>query len=234
MYHLACTIGFGDFIPTSTLAVLLDIFYLPLACGTCSIALGSIAQSIMERRSAQFRSLYYTQRHKELTPRDLMAMDVNGDGKVSWAEFLEFMLIAMKKVDAELIEELQEYFGRLDVCGTGELSREDLIALARKKLASPDRRKELAIYKKKLLEQAESRRRLQEEQHGHVASRRGSVWDSFAGALSGPNQDFGLQDIHQRRTSALWDSIARFASSTSPAEQTDYDSVLDDDECRPE
>jgi Ca2+-binding EF-hand superfamily protein len=46
-------------------------------------------------------------------------MDLNGDGKVAWFEFLEFMLVAMKKVDPELLDELRAYFDRLDVDNNG-------------------------------------------------------------------------------------------------------------------
>ena len=183
--------------------------------------LGIIAQSIMERRSAQFRAMYYTKRHKELTSRDLMAMDVNGDGKVSRAEFLEFMLLAMKKVDTDLIQELQEYFDRLDVLGSGELSKDDLIALARRKLASPERKKELADYKRRLMEKAESQRQIQLEQHknqqGRVGRRRSSVWDSLAGlARSSPALGYAESNnnnnTHQTQQTSLWDSIARITT----------------------
>lgn len=61
------------------------------------------------------------------------------------------MLVAMNKVDKELIDELRAHFRRLDVDGKGELSKASLVAIARKKLKSPARKLELALYKKNLL-----------------------------------------------------------------------------------
>jgi hypothetical protein len=73
------------------------------------------------------------------------------DGKVAWFEFLEFMLVAMKKVDPELLDELRDYFDRLDVSNTGELSKDTLIEMARRKMKSPRRKLELYEYKQHLL-----------------------------------------------------------------------------------
>jgi hypothetical protein len=74
------------------------------------------------------------------------------DGKVAWFEFLEFMLVAMKKVDPALLDELRDYFDRLDVTNSGELSKDDLIEMARRKMKSPRRKLELHAYKQHLLE----------------------------------------------------------------------------------
>ena len=65
---------------------------------------------------------------------------------MSWAEFLEFTLVAMKKVDYELIDELQTYFRNMDVAKTGELSRDDLVECARRKLKYGRRKLALAAY----------------------------------------------------------------------------------------
>ena len=85
-------------------------------------------------------------------------MDVNGNGKVTRAEFLEFMLVAMNKIDYDLVDELHEYFNKLDSRGTGELSRADLVENARRKLKDTRRKLELAAYKQQLLNKAASKR----------------------------------------------------------------------------
>ena len=132
--------------------------------------LSLVAQHIIEQRSSKFRHEYEM---RDFTQEDLTCMDVNGDGKVTRLEFLEFMLVAMNKIDYPLLEELREYFERLDVTGNGELSREDLIEAARLRLKSPQRKLELATYKRRLLEQAaeaeEEKRRRQ----------RPSFWESL-------------------------------------------------------
>ena len=47
-------------------------------------------------------------RNKELTLEDLRVMDGDGDGTVTKAEFLEFMLVAMNQVDQGLIDNLAQ------------------------------------------------------------------------------------------------------------------------------
>ena len=158
IYYLivtGCTIGYGDLTPTTETGRLLAIVFIPLACGVTGHGIGYIAQNMISKKENDFLSQY---RAKELTQDDLDAMDTTGDGKVSWAEFLEFMLVAMNKIDYELVDELQAHFQRLDVAGTGELSRADLAEMARRKLMNPRRKLELANYKHHLLEVATKER----------------------------------------------------------------------------
>lgn len=145
----SCTIGYGDFVPTTQTQRLVAVICIPVACLIMGHWLGYVAHSIIEVKSAKFRKKRLA--HRELTQDDLDAMDVDGDGKVSWAEFLEFMLVAMEKVDYELIGELQTYFRQLDVAKTGELSREDLVEAARRKLKGARRKLELAAYKRRVV-----------------------------------------------------------------------------------
>ena len=107
----------------------------------------------MEHRQNQIERVYH---NRELTERDLEVMDEDGDGEVTYAEFLEFMLLAMDKVDKELINELREHFNRWDATHSGELSKQDLVAAARRKLKSPRHKLRLATYKAKLLRKTQS------------------------------------------------------------------------------
>ena len=61
--------------------------------------LGVVASFIIEGRSARFRKKI---RQREMTLQDLECIDFDGDGHVSRAEFLEFMLLAMDKVDKDI------------------------------------------------------------------------------------------------------------------------------------
>jgi Ca2+-binding EF-hand superfamily protein len=126
--------------------------------------LSSVAEAIMDRR---FQSVRVQLASRELSAEDLEIMDTDGDGKVSRAEFLEFMLVAMNIVDKEFIDELRQHFGRLDVDGTGILSKEDLVHVARGKLQRIQRKLQLASYKQELLAKATSGRRL----HQHTSLR---------------------------------------------------------------
>ena len=69
-------------------------------------------------------------RNKDLTLEDLKVMDGDGDGTVTKAEFLEFMLVAMNQVDQDLLDNLKAHFDRLDKDKSGTLDKNDLINVA--------------------------------------------------------------------------------------------------------
>jgi potassium channel subfamily K len=62
-----------------------------------------------------------------LTMRDLSTLDLDSDGKVTKAEFLTYMLVALQKVSQEDMDELLVVFDRLDVDKSGTLTPEDLV-----------------------------------------------------------------------------------------------------------
>mmetsp|Transcript_17688 Transcript_17688/g.41274 ORF Transcript_17688/g.41274 Transcript_17688/m.41274 type:complete len:300 (+) Transcript_17688:194-1093(+) len=117
--------------------------------------LSSVAEAIMDTRARTVRQNLAMQ---ELSPDDLEIMDTDGDGVVTRAEFLEYMLVALNKVDKEFIEELRDHFKRLDVDGTGSLSKNDLIEQARRKLQRIHHKLDLCNYKQELLRKAAASR----------------------------------------------------------------------------
>jgi len=145
------TVGYGDLTPKSDEEKMVALLFIPIAVGAMGVWLGGVANIIVESRSARYRR---NMGMKELTQHDLDIMDSDHDGVVTRAEFLEFMLVAMNKIDQDLVNELREHFNRLDVDGTGELTKEDLIEVARRKLKSPIHKLRLANYKERLLEQS--------------------------------------------------------------------------------
>ena len=149
------TTGLGDVTPVSQAGRLVTALLIPLAVAAMGRWLSITAAWITDTRQRHVRRFLEA---KDLTYEDLEVMDEDGDGNVTRAEFLEFMLVAMDKVDRSLIEELRRQFANLDVDGTGILSRGDLIALARRKLQDPVRKLELARYKEQLLQQAHAGR----------------------------------------------------------------------------
>lgn len=107
------------------------------------------AGRIIEARSSRFR---HQLEQKDLTEEDLQCMDADGDGRVSKAEFLAFMLVAMKKIDQDLVDELDQHFEKLDTLRSGFLSREALIETARRKLRNdPIQHMQRQLYKQQLL-----------------------------------------------------------------------------------
>jgi len=63
----------------------------------------------------------------DLTLSEMMAMDEDGDGKVTEFEFTKFMLLAMGKLDHDMINQIDEEFKKLDADGSGYLDMKDLV-----------------------------------------------------------------------------------------------------------
>ena len=130
---IATTVGFGDFTPDTQYARALAILFTPCAVLTMGRCIQYVANFIINRRRFQTMESFFgvtsnagnnnNHQHHQSAPRhqltwqDLQAMDRNGDGHVSWADFLEFMLLAMNQVDANMIQELRKQFDRLDKTG---------------------------------------------------------------------------------------------------------------------
>jgi potassium channel subfamily K len=136
-------------VPKSDKSKQIAIVFIPLVCGIMAQLLAIAAGRIIEVRSSRFRRQL---EQKGLTEEDLQIMDADGDGRVSKVEFLAFMLVAMKKIDKDLVDELDQYFERLDTDRSGYLSREDLIETARRKLRNdPIQCMQRLLYKQQLL-----------------------------------------------------------------------------------
>jgi EF hand len=106
---------------------ILAILYIPVAVSVIGSFLELISNAIISfRRQRAQRQL----RNKELTLNDLKVMDGDGDGTVTKAEFLEFMLVAMNQVDQDLLDNLKAHFDRLDQDKSGTLDKNDLINVA--------------------------------------------------------------------------------------------------------
>jgi potassium channel subfamily K, other eukaryote len=155
----AATVGYGDFAPQSQRGRLIAVIYIPLAVGAMGHLLGMLASVIMDAKLDSFRRELQS---KELTYHDLEIMDADGSGDVTQSEFIEFMLVAMNKVDKEFIEELRAHFNRIDTDGTGYLCKGDLVHNARKKLKTAEKKMELKAYKEKLLAQSAKAKRQSE------------------------------------------------------------------------
>lgn len=150
----ATTVGYGDLVPQTQAERLFAVPFILLAVGAMGKWLSVAANAIIDYRLQEFRKSFET---RELTFNDLQVMDDDGEGKVTLAEYLAFMLVAMNKVDQEIVKDLTAQFNRLDVDGNGMLEKEDLIIVAKRRLKSTKRKLQLAQYKAQLLK-ANSRR----------------------------------------------------------------------------
>jgi len=128
------TVGYGDVAPTSPKGRLIATVFIPIAVGCMGYWLSMVANYIIDQRQSQFKRQMAS---KPLTLDDLDVMDEDGDGQVTRVEFMEFMLVAMNKVDAETLQSLQQQFERLDRDSSGTLSKDDLVHKAKRKFLSP-------------------------------------------------------------------------------------------------
>ncbi len=131
----ASTIGLGDLAPSTPMARLLAIFFIPLSVAAAGELLSSVATTLVQRRQ---KAIFHTLMERDLTMHHLQAMDLDHSGKVTREEYVQFMLLEMGHVSMEEIKELQAQFERLDVTKSGFLDQSDLKLLAdlRKKNAT--------------------------------------------------------------------------------------------------
>jgi potassium channel subfamily K, other eukaryote len=119
------TVGFGDFYPRNINVKLFCVFYLPMAVAVLGDLLGRIVTIYMDRKRRRLEKEFLSQ---SLTLVDLGTMDVDHDGRVDKAEFLSYMLCALQKVSKEDVDGIMDLFFKLDVDGSGSLTKSDLIS----------------------------------------------------------------------------------------------------------
>jgi hypothetical protein len=85
--------------------------------------LGRVAGAYIERRNDTAEDRFLT---RAMTLGDLRRMDTDNDGVVSPVEFLNYMLVALQKVDQEDIDEIMDLFRNLDKTRTGTINKADL------------------------------------------------------------------------------------------------------------
>jgi hypothetical protein len=149
--RIASSSRYGDYAPQTQTGRFIAIVFIPLTVGAMGHFLSIVATLIMESRRSSFQRQL---ERRELSIQDLELMDLDGDGEVTRAEFLEFMLVSMGKVEKEFIEEMRQYFAKLDTDGTGALSKGDLIENARSKLKLTSKKLQLSAYKQSLQQRA--------------------------------------------------------------------------------
>jgi hypothetical protein len=111
------TVGYGDYYPTTQLGRLLFSFYIPLSV---TAVLGCIHQ--LTNISVQLQTAYVIKR-EPMTK--IFSLDADGDGAISEAEYVLFMLHEMREIDDNLVGVLKQQFKAMDADGSGALTAED-------------------------------------------------------------------------------------------------------------
>jgi Ca2+-binding EF-hand superfamily protein len=70
--------------------------------------------------------------------------------KVNELEYIRFMLVAMKKVDAKLFDDLHQQFLKLDATGDGKITKNDLKIVVVRKMKRVHNKLSLSEYKVRL------------------------------------------------------------------------------------
>ena len=117
------SVGYGDITPHRPSMQLFCVFYIPLAIAVTSKSLMGAAELYMNARARELEREFMS---RPLTSKDLSKMDKDSDGGVDFGEFLSHMLVAMKKVDKSVVEDIQMLFNNLDKDGNGRLTCDDL------------------------------------------------------------------------------------------------------------
>lgn len=120
----ATTIGFGDFEPATATMRFLAVFFLPFSVAVFGEVLSRIAGVYMDRKARETEQAFLC---RELALRDLQVMDTDKDDKVTFGEFLSFILVALEKVEKSQIDEIRSLFQTLDRDNNGYLNKTDLV-----------------------------------------------------------------------------------------------------------
>ncbi len=165
----ATTIGLGDLTPTRQLTKACAVIFIPFAVAAMGYILGQCASYLVQlRREDHEKKLWAC----NLKLEDIQALDQNHEGGVNELEYIKFMLVAMKKVDAHLFDELHEQFKQLDVTKSGLVTKRDLMLIAERKLRKVSYKLELSHYKHELSSKSQRRSMVHSALHLMTSSRR--------------------------------------------------------------
>ena len=129
------TIGIGDVAPVLPSMRLLSLLFIPASVAVVGQILGQIAGSRLKREARMAEKKFL---ERELALSDLEEMDDDGDGQVSEADFISFMLLARGKAEKRSILEIRKLFAKLDRDESGTLDRDDLALIAEQKWTVQD------------------------------------------------------------------------------------------------
>ena len=105
--HLSTTIGFGDLTPTKVVSKFVACIFIPIAVASMGYILGNVASHIVEKRRAEYVKKLWS---SQIKLEDIEALDEAEEGGINELEYIKFMLVAMKKIDADLFDDLHDQF----------------------------------------------------------------------------------------------------------------------------
>jgi len=126
------TVGYGDLSHSGDVGTKwFLIFYILVAVALAAAFLGNFAHLFVKTNmDAKLKAVV----EKGVTENMIKAMDVDGNGDVDRAEFLQFMLIKMGKVDVQSMRELNVMFDSVDLTKSGTLTMADVVAAQERRI----------------------------------------------------------------------------------------------------
>jgi len=133
------TIGFGDLSPSNNYSKFVACIFIPIAVASMGYILGNVASHIVEKRRAEYVKKLWS---SQIKLEDIEALDEAHEGgggstlcnlasyippsfsllcilyllAVNKLEYIKFMLVAMKKIDADLFDDLHDQFNDVSIC----------------------------------------------------------------------------------------------------------------------
>ena len=101
------SIGFGDLTPSTTYSKFVACIFIPIAVASMGYILGNVASHIVEKRRAEYVKKLWS---SQIKLEDIEALDEAEEGGINELEYIKFMLVAMKKIDADLFDDLHDQF----------------------------------------------------------------------------------------------------------------------------
>mmetsp|Transcript_14813 Transcript_14813/g.21876 ORF Transcript_14813/g.21876 Transcript_14813/m.21876 type:complete len:325 (-) Transcript_14813:153-1127(-) len=165
-YYIIVTmsmVGYGDFSPTTDAVKLYIVFAMPFGVFATGRIIGYYAEAYATALAMRKEANLFEDGFQESM---LKQMDGDGDDQVTRLEYLQFMLISMKKADRDFLNLIDQQFDRLDANGDGNLEKNDIEARVR--------RSEEMIRRRREEEEAQSQNEL-------------SSWSNFRNQFRGHN-----------------------------------------------
>lgn len=145
----ASTIGFGDYSPTTRTGRMASIFLIPMFLAAAGDFFARVGIFVIRNRTKQlFES--QAERAEWLTEKQANEMDLDGNGSVSKAEYVLYMLVEAGIVSKDESLVLEEQFERFDVTRSGHIESGDLKAMKK--------------FREKLRRERSKEKRIQESQ----------------------------------------------------------------------
>jgi len=121
----AATVGYGDLTTENEMTRLFGVPYMLVAVGGFAVCLSKFGSIFMEIEAERNVNAFVA---RGVSEGMIDEMDEDGSGEIDKAEFLEYMLVTLGKVDQEDVDKVLAMFDELDVDGGGTIGKEDIVA----------------------------------------------------------------------------------------------------------